>query len=118
MNSTIDRPWYTQHCVPFMAIEACPREGDQARRVWAAVYIAMDISSLLFISATLIRRWIYVAEPFNTLRLMLIKFLLSLPLFVILRYSRELDCSPFSLLPASCFPLCAFPISNHVLTSL
>lgn len=85
MNATVLRPWYATVCVPYLSIEGCPSDTLQARRVWAGLYLAFDISAFLFLLATLIRRFVFVQERFNTIRLMLVLFVLGNPLCVLWR---------------------------------
>lgn len=115
MNATIpsvDNPWYSTTCVPFLSLAGCPAEDLQAHKVWAGVWLAFDISSLLFLVVTLLRRVLSVRESFNTIRLTLIKFILGAPLYVQRRYATINGRTPSlrarSPLLHFLFPLSAF----------
>lgn len=83
--NTSSSPWYANHCIPHIAIQACSDEERQAFVVWAFMYLACDISAFLFLAAAFIRRFLLIEEAFNTIRAILILMLLCIPLYVVLR---------------------------------
>lgn len=82
MNNTTEG-WWANYCIPWVAIEACPPDQIQAYIVWGRLFLGLDIAAILVLTAALLRRIYLVEESFNTIRLLLIKFLLAVPLYVL-----------------------------------
>jgi hypothetical protein len=68
-------------CAPFLYVAQCPPRQRDAYILASRIWIAPNIIGLIALLITFIRRVYIVEERFNTLRLLLIKFMLGIPLY-------------------------------------
>jgi Na+/proline symporter len=73
---------FKDKCAPFVYIAECPPKERDALMVASRVWLVLNSIALLALVVTFIRRLYLVKEKFNTLRLVMIKFMLGIPLYV------------------------------------
>lgn len=94
MNATLAPTyWYNNHCIPCCTISACSDDAINAYQTWSKFLVALDIAAFGIILAATTRRWLLVDEPFNTLRMILIKLIIGLPLYA--PFKRLPSCAAF-----------------------
>jgi hypothetical protein len=74
-------PGWVGACAPLLYIAQCSKKEIDTYVLASRVWIIPNALALISLVATFIRRCWLVKEGFNTVRLLLIKFMIGLPLY-------------------------------------
>lgn len=85
MNSSLTGPWWNTTCAQYVTIAGCTPDTVNSWAIFGKVWIGLDVLVFMALLSALIRRKMVIDEPFNTVRLVLLLFCASPPLYVHLR---------------------------------